>query len=90
MHPEQDMSVKNEVFLEIPKASVMGVLLPGLAGGFIYVAVLALIAIAWAYIHVEHWNASMGKTLIIISAIITFSIACILLSLVARPPYRTV
>jgi hypothetical protein len=86
MHPEDDMPVKNEVFLEIPTVSVMSVWLPGLAALFIYVSVLALLSLTWAYISLGHWNNSMGNGIIVISAVLIFSIACILLSLLARPP----
>jgi hypothetical protein len=86
MHPEDDMPVKNEVFLEIPTVSIAGVWLSTLAAGFIYVSVLALLSLTWAYISLGHWNNSMGNGIIVISAVLIFSIACILLSLLARPP----
>lgn len=86
MHPERGMWAKNEVFLEIPKASMTGVWLSALAGLFIYGSILMLLALLWAYIKAGHWNESMEFTIILIIAIAIFSITCILLSLLARPP----
>jgi hypothetical protein len=42
--------------------------------------------VVWAYVSVGHWTSSMNDGLMIISVILIFSIAGILLSLLARPP----
>ncbi len=86
MHPEEDVPVKNEVFLEIPRAGAMGVCLSTLAAGFIYTIMLALLTLVWAYINLGHWTSSMSNGIILFSAVLIFSIACILFSLLARPP----
>jgi hypothetical protein len=80
MHPEDDMPVKNEVFLEIPTVSVMSVWLPGLAGLFIYVAVVCILLVA---ISEDIRSAFTDSGLLFL---LGTGILCILLSLLARPP----
>lgn len=86
MHPERDMPVRNEVYLEIPRASFSIAGLTVLGGAFINGAMLMFLALLWAYIKAGHWNDSMGFTMFLILIIIFFSIAGILMSLLIRPP----
>jgi hypothetical protein len=80
MHPEDDVPVKNEVFLEIPTASIAGVWLSTLAALFMYVAVICIFVVAIAR---DVWSAFTDSGFLFL---LETGILCILLSLLARPP----
>lgn len=87
MHPERDMPVRNEVYLEIPTVGFVGPALSILGGAFIYVAMLMLLSLVWAYFFsIGHWTTSMGRGIVLIFTILFFSFSGILLSLLTRPP----
>ncbi|MGB3223588.1 MAG: hypothetical protein WBB23_12370 [Desulforhopalus sp.] len=79
MHPEDDMPVKNVVFLEIPTVGLTGIGMPALAGVFIYVSILCFLT------DILTWNFLMVKTSVI-WAIAGIGGVGILLSLLTRPP----